>query len=295
MIFFIGNNPDLEKVLKFHGKKTKNNNEKIENENEKNENKVESNEAFFKSILSYQPISRIWPENGILALSIKDVRLLTEHYSNMNTQEKEGCKEKEEKEDKEGREGRERKVEYNKNINNNTNNSNNNDNKNNNDDNNNDISYKNNNNIKKKLLWPIKSSTSPLWDDKNRQNSTNSFRKNHEFNANLHKLRQESNKILQKKDDSEFFTNYQIDIKNKNENNENNQNVNKLNVNVNKNISKIYDIDENVIPILLVRKNLKNFSSRRMKNKKHLPSLGFDIIVPSVWGRAVWNAFQFAG
>ena len=32
-----------------------------------------------------------------------------------------------------------------------------------------------------------------------------------------------------------------------------------------------------------------------MKNKKNKNFLGFDIIIPSSWGQAMWKAFQFAG
>jgi hypothetical protein len=50
-----------------------------------------------------------------------------------------------------------------------------------------------------------------------------------------------------------------------------------------------------LFPVVIIRKDLKNFSSKRMKSKKRLPFLGFDILLPSGWGAAVWRAFQFAG
>jgi POPLD (NUC188) domain len=51
-------------------------------------------------------------------------------------------------------------------------------------------------------------------------------------------------------------------------------------------------------PMLIVRKNLMNFSStrlvRRMKSSR-TPYVGFDLIVPAGWTAAVWRALQLAG
>ena len=266
----------LGKVLQIndtHGtfsNKDKNENENVnknvgENENKDrngNENKNENeNENFFRNVLSYQPVSRIWQENVLLGVNVNDVRRLTEYYRNN---------------DKNNHESSSKNNDQNNNEENHRNN-------NEHVDRNMDSNFDKNVSRMNKLKMPLNASSSLLWSDKGRENSTKSFIKDHHLNADLRKKRQLSSQILKHKNDEIFSSTDSV------------QNDTKTLIN-NGNLLKTVD-EITKIPILIIRKDLKNFSSKKLKNKnkKKSPFLGFDIILPPGWGGAVWRAFQFAG
>lgn len=208
-----------------------------------NSNRNFENEDFFARVATSQQISRIWHENAVLGIEVTDVRQLTAFYN-----------------DKENIDGITSTNIHNIDIDSSSSSS---------------IQDTDNNTSKKhQLLWPKGSSSSPLWNDKERRESSKNFIRDHNLNKDLFDLRQNSNQILSKNDDSESFL---INPQYKSEVQEQETEIMKK------------------IPILIIRKDLKNFSSERLsKSKKKSAFLGFDIILPSDWGAAVWKAFQFA-
>ena len=131
-----------------------------------------------------------------------------------------------------------------------------------------------------KLKWPCSSSTSPLWNDEQRVGCSKSFVKDNILNSRLCKRRQ-AIPLFQAEDSNDTTENFITKSTTKSED----KNVKDDNININ----------GLTFPIILIRKDLKNFSSKRMKAKKKTPFLGFDIILPTGYGSAVWRAFQFAG
>ena len=132
--------------------------------------------------------------------------------------------------------------------------------------------------MKLKLKWPASSSISPLWYDDDRVESSKSFISDNVLNSLLCKRRQ-ATPLLQSDNITNPSGNYNpqsIPTPKKNE----------------KDDTSLRDM---TFPMIIVRKDLKNLSSKRMKAKKRTPFLGFDIIFPSGFGSAVWRAFQFAG
>ena len=254
----------LEKVLKTN----KNNRQKskkvdanevevgVEFESNKN-NDINKNEDFFEKVFSYQPISRIWPENGILGISVRDVRKLTNHFKTQNLNEIDNDK------DVSTKNKIKNEMIYD-------------------GDKNENISDSRN----KKLKWPINSSSSLLWNGKERRDNSNLFVSDHILNNKLFESKQNEYQVLNDKNNDNFFVN---DFKNPlNSSLKSSNIINKTNENENKN-------NHHNISVLIIRKDLKNNSSKRLKNKKNKSFLGFDIIFPAKWGSAVWRAFQYAG
>lgn len=198
-----------------------------------------SNEEFFRSVLKYQPFSRIWKENAALGLLVKDVRKLTNFYRDAQLHEREV-------QALSSTRGQD------------------------------DRSSLNNTpvpgeKLKKKLVWPAASSSSPLWSAQQRTESSRKFIKDDELNKRMLKFKQSKCSQMQYRHDEEPF-----------------HNATSVNTTPKQDSSVLF-------PIIVIRKDLKNHSSKLMKNKKGLPFLGFDILLPSGWGAAVWRAFQFAG
>ena len=267
---------------------------RYEDKKTKNKN-ISENEVFFTKILSHQLMSRIWPENGILGILIEDVRKLTKlHESEKLVFEENSSAAKRKsftvdlkqnskqiirnddnnsnknKNNYESKNDNDTGKKKNNNNNNNNNNSNNNNDNNNNNNNNNNDNFDSKTNEVKNLRWPLSASSSPLWNDKGRQKHSDSFISDHFLNDELYKQRQDSYKILNNRESNIIFTNNNLENKNSGPNFQD-------------------------LPILIIRKDLKNYSSKRMKNKKNKYFIGFDIIIPSNWGQAMWKAFQFAG
>jgi hypothetical protein len=203
-------------------------------------NEETNNEDFFRSVLTYQPFSRIWKENAALGLLVKDVRRLTNYHRNAQLHDSEllALSSARAQDDSDGL---------------------------------NDSSQAPGDTLRKKLVWPAASSISPLWSDQQRSECSRKFVKDDEMNKRIFKLRQSNVCQIQHKHDEETFHNATS-------------------------LSAAPKQDAPVLfPVVIIRKDLKNFSSKRMKSKKRLPFLGFDILLPSGWGAAVWRAFQFAG
>jgi hypothetical protein len=205
-----------------------------------NSNRTFENENFFTRLMSYQQVSRIWLENVILGIEVKDVRLLTAFYNKDNADVSTGSKNTDIKNPHGDGFQPEKDI----------------------DD-----------NIKKdQLLWPKGASSSPLWNDEERLQSSKEFIRDHDLNKGLFDFRQNSSQMLNKSNDNESFL-----------------------VNPQNNSEVREEGTINGMPVFIVRKDLKNFTSERLsKSKKKSPFLGFDIILPSNWGAAVWKAFQFA-
>jgi hypothetical protein len=125
--------------------------------------------------------------------------------------------------------------------------------------------------LRKKLVWPAASSISPLWSDQQRSECSRKFVKDDEMNKRIFRLRQSSVCQMLHRHDEETF-----------------HNATSLNSAPKQDASVLF-------PVVVIRKDMKNFSAKRMKSKKGLPFMGFDILLPSGWGAAVWRAFQFAG
>lgn len=199
-----------------------------------------SNEDFFRSVLTYQPFSRIWKENVSLGLLVKDVRGLTNYHRNAQLHECELLALTSVR-----AEGGTGSL--------------------------NDSPLLPGDKLKTKLVWPAASSISPLWSDHQRRECSGRFVKDDAMNKKLFKLRQSNSCQMQHRHDEETFHNATF-------------------------VNAAPKEDASVqFPVVVIRKDMKNLSSKRMKSKKGLPFLGFDILLPSGWGAAVWRAFQFAG
>jgi hypothetical protein len=209
-----------------------------------------TNEEFFRKAMSYEPITRVWPEDAVLGIQVKDVRQLTAF----------------------GR-GTERKADMKDIVSNGQ-------------------SLQNikinstdelNSNVtetavikQSKLFWPREGSRSPIWHDDQRLNSSSAFIKDHVLNEKISNFRQLSSQSLRKKDEKENFT---VDVRQP----------------ICPTLGQKHE-HINTFPVLVIRKDLKNYSSERLyKSRKNTPFLGFDVVVPSGWGAVVWKAFQFAG
>ena len=131
-----------------------------------------------------------------------------------------------------------------------------------------------------KLRWPSASSTSPLWNDEQRVECRKSFVTDNILNSRLCKRRQ-AIPLFQAEDGNDTTENFMPKSTTKSED----KTVKDDNIN----------ITVLTFPVIIIRKDIKNFSSKRMKAKKKTPFLGFDIILPTGFGSAVWRAFQFAG
>ena len=123
------------------------------------------------------------------------------------------------------------------------------------------------------LMWPRASWISDIWHDQHRHQGSQCFMRDHKLNNRLFKSKSVDRSQVQQVvvDDADY---------------------------VRRNSSsgiKVQGPDTTSFPVVIIRKDLRNQSSRRLKNKKNVPFVGFDIILPSRWGSAVWHAFQFAG
>ena len=199
-----------------------------------------NNEDFFRSVLTYQPFSRIWKENTALGVFVEDVRKLTSYHRNAQLHESEvlALSSERAQDDSDG------------------------------------LNYSPLvpcDRLKKKLVWPAASSSSPLWSAQQRSECSRKFVKDDEMNKNICKSRQSISSLMQHRHGEETF-----------------HNPTSVNTAPKQDVSIPF-------PVIVIRKDLKNISSKRMSSKKGLPFLGFDILLPSGWGAAVWRAFQFAG
>ena len=124
------------------------------------------------------------------------------------------------------------------------------------------------------LSWPTASWVSDIWHDQQRHESSQYFVKDHELNNRLFKSKSADRCQIQQVavDDGDFVRRNSLSE------------------------GKVPGTDFTSCPVVIIRKDLRNQSSRRLKKKKkNVPFVGFDIILPSKWGSAIWHAFQFAG
>lgn len=219
-----------------------------------------SNGDFFQNVISrpHQSVTGVWGENVPLGIIVKDVRLLTESYKNDAK-----C------EDDSSMKSSVRKAVHVSGTSSSSSSSR-----------GSGSGGGGNRSAEVKLMWPSASSTSPLWNNEQRVEYSKSFVKDNILNSRLCKRRQ-AIPLFQAEDSNDTTENFIPKSTTKSED----KNIKDDNININ-------DLS---FPVIIIRKDLKNFSSKRMKAKKKTPFLGFDIILPTGYGSAVWRAFQFAG
>ena len=222
-----------------------------------------SNGDFFENVISrpHQSVTVVWGENVPLGIIVKDVRQLTESSKNDAKCENDSII----------KSSAGTAVHVSSTSSNNDNNS---------SSSSSSRGNGSNRSAGEKLKLPSASATSPLWNDEQRVGCSKSFVQDNILNSRICKRRQ-AIPLFQAEDGNDTTENYIPKSTTKSED----KNVKDDNININ-NLT---------FPVIIIRKDVKNFSSKRMKAKKKSPFLGFDIILPTGFGSAVWRAFQFAG